>query len=55
MATKTLYEKRAKYSLNNYIFGKPKRKNRWVYFLLFLIFLGIGLILNYIMMNFILK
>lgn len=36
---KTEFEKRAKYDMNSWIFGVPKRRYRYFYFILLLFFI----------------
>jgi hypothetical protein len=43
---KTEYEKRAKYGMNSWIFGKPKAKHRPLYFVIILIIILLGLLLQ---------
>jgi hypothetical protein len=43
---KTEYEKRAKYGVNAWFFGKPKAKHRPLYFVIILIILLLGFLLQ---------
>lgn len=43
---KSPWEKRYVNSINNMLFGKPKKKSKWMYFLLILFIVLLGLFLN---------
>ncbi|MDF9798330.1 hypothetical protein OKW21_003593 [Catalinimonas alkaloidigena] len=46
---KTPYENRFKFGLDNYIFGKSKKKARPFYWLLFIIYLLLAISLQFIL------
>ncbi len=43
---KTPYEARAKYGINRLVFGKVKKKARVFYWLLFFLYLFVGLVIG---------
>jgi t-SNARE complex subunit (syntaxin) len=43
---KTPFEKKSKYSIDRWMFGKARKKHYIVYILLFIIFLIIGILLQ---------
>lgn len=45
LCMKTQFEKRYKYSLDRIVFGNPKKKVRWFYFVLLVLIVIFGLIL----------
>ncbi|EMR03638.1 hypothetical protein ADICEAN_01235 [Cesiribacter andamanensis AMV16] len=45
---KTPWRKRYKYGINTQLFGKPGKKSRWLYGLLLLVMVLLGLLLEYI-------
>lgn len=43
---KTPWEKRFQHSTNTVLFGKPKKKSKWMYVLVIVLILLLGFILN---------